>query len=189
MQLIIVQGQTATGKTTLVKKLAQDLDLPFCLKDDLKEQSYESLLKAPSLKQWLKIEDQSWQQLYETVAQAIKADKSLIIEGDFRPPQRRALDKLLTDKVAVVEIYCWAKGREVIKRFKRRNRQEGRHQGHRDNLWLPLIYLAAIAGVTGWRWNRPLRLSDRTLVVDTSDFAKVDYGEIEKYVAASGTIG
>ena len=183
-----MQGQLATGKTTIGKKLAADLHLPLFLIDESKERIYDTLPKVPSLWQWLKVDKRSWQELYDKVGQSIKNDTSLIIEGDFAGRQRKVLHSLLTSQVSVVEIYCQADGKVLLERFRQRRDSGDRHKGHRDNLWGPVLWLAVCAAKLGWRWPRPLRLSGRTLIVDTSDFSKVKYDEIKSYIENSGVV-
>lgn len=188
MKLIIMQGQLATGKTTLGKKLAADLRIPLFIRDESKERLYDTLPNLPSVRQWFKVEKLSWQELYDRVEGSIKNDKSLIIEGNFAGRQRKILRKLLASNVSVVEIYCQANGKVLTERFRQRSRSAGRHKGHRDSWWTLVLWTAVIAAKLGWRYPPKLRLSSRTLIVDTSDFSKVRYDEIKAYIEKSTVV-
>lgn len=183
MQLIIVQGQSGTGKTTMARKLVKELGCAYFLKDEYKEELFKDHGKVPALHTLLlKMEGNTWQTLYDAVSRAIAADSSLLIEGNFRRRQRRTLRKLLKPNVEVAEIYCYARGWLPLKRYVSRNRSGERHKGHRDNLWYVFVWLDIILSKIGVRIYGPLRLSPATLEVDTSDFSKINYDEILTFI-------
>lgn len=49
MNLIVVEGGSGTGKTTLARQLAQDLGYQVFLKDTYKEAQFDQLNKTPNL--------------------------------------------------------------------------------------------------------------------------------------------
>lgn len=185
MKLVIIEGKTATGKTTLAKRLAHDLDLPAFLKDAYKERRFDALGRPPTLRQWVEIENASWRVLHDAVKAAIQDNESLIIEGNFVPKVRRQLRKLIPPDCTVVEIFCFAKGRTLLQRYIRRNQSGERHRGHLDHLWYGSVLLEMAAARLGFHWVKPLAISDKLLLVDTSDFSAVDYDKIKRFIKAS----
>jgi predicted kinase len=183
MQLIIVQGQSGTGKTTMARRLAKELGYRTFIKDEYKETLFDD--HGPGLgpvHAMGGIERRTWQAVFDTASQAIAADESLIIEGNFRGAQRRALKDRLKPNAHVTEVFCYARGWRPLIRYVRRNRSGERHAGHHDHLWYVFVFWDVVLANLGLRVFKPLRLSPATLEVDTSDFDKIDYGAILKYI-------
>jgi predicted kinase len=184
MKLIVVQGQTSTGKTTLVKRLTTDTGIPSISKDTYKEQVYSNQSQAANLLRWTKTERESWQVLYDGVRQAQQKSDKLIIEGNFQGNQRNALRKILGKGNAVVEVYCYAKPRVVFDRYVHRNKTGERHPGHWDTLWYGAVWVECVCARLGWKWVGPLKLSEAILMVDTTDFGGIDYQRIIDFIKA-----
>ncbi|HVV67167.1 MAG TPA: AAA family ATPase [Candidatus Saccharimonadales bacterium] len=181
MKLIILEGGTSVGKSTIARKLAADLHVSAFLKDDYKEKVFDSLHEPLTLKRAHEIEKDSWNAVFEAAGKAVSEDKSIIIEGNFYRSHRRAIQKRLAPNAVVVEIYCYAKGFTVLKRYIKRNHSGKRHPGHKDHLWYGLVALEA---PFMWleKYIRPMRLSSNFLKVNTEDFARVDYRAIERCI-------
>jgi predicted kinase len=183
MNLIIVGGQTSTGKTTISRRLMRDLELQGCLKDDYKEREYFSRLgDRPKLTQLYAAERASWAVLYAAVRKAQKAGHDLLIEGNFTGLQKRRLRKLLLPETTVIELYLYARGFTIYRRFVLRDKSGERHPGHRDSLWYSIPWLEALTSQVGLRWVRPLRLGQAVLCVDTTDFSRLNYESIRSFV-------
>lgn len=183
MKLVIIDGPTATGKTTLARKLAKDLNIATFLKDDYKEREFDRLGKKPNAKQMSQIEKMSWQEVFSAVAAAVKNNRSLIIEGNFYKSHGKEIKKVLNADTIVVEIFCHASGFVIFKRFVDRNRRGEKHEGHRDHLLYPLIMFEAF--FLGFKHYRSLELSANILKVNTTDFANIDYETIRKFIVSA----
>jgi hypothetical protein len=151
-------------------------------KDAHKERRFEALSK-PNLQQMPKIEQESWSEMFKTIKQSVASDTSLIVEGNFHRSQRRKIQSLIQANVVVVEIFCYAKGCTILKRYIHRNKSGERHKGHRDHLLYPLIAFEGL--VLGFKHYRPLQLSHNVLKVDTNDFAAVDYAAIRRFIRSA----
>ncbi len=182
MKLIIVRGGGATGKTALARKLVEDTGFDYFFKDEYKENEFDKLGRRPKTLEVKKLESLSWQKTYDAVADAVSKDKTLIIEGNFMSPQKRQIKKLLNDEVDVYELYCFVRNWAGFRRFVGRNKSGERHSGHRDHIFYPIIFLEAFVGLFGYRPYKPFNISDKFIEVDTSDFSKVDYQKILKFI-------
>jgi adenylate kinase family enzyme len=180
MKLIIVEGSTSTGKSTLARRLAKDLAITAFLRDDYKEAEYDKIAGRPTLKQMSKIDADSRTELYGAVKRAVAQDQPLIVESNFKYEQGKAIRKMLKPDTKVVEVFCHANGFRVFKRYVGRNRRGERHPGHRDHLWYWIVGVEAF-GLGRLRY-RPLRISKDILKVDANDFSKVDYAKILEFV-------
>lgn len=182
MNLIIIQGESCTGKTALAKRLANDFKMPVFLRDGYKETIYNTMEGTPSLGRWWQIEKASWRELYRVVQAAVLTDQPLIIESTFTGRQKRWLQRSFANNTLVTEIYCYANGKVIRERFKKRYSTGERHRGHRDNLWVPVLWLEVNAAKIGWHWIKPLGLSNKPLYIDTSNYLAVDYVAIKQFI-------
>lgn len=182
---MIIGGPSSTGKSTLAHKLAADLKVQAFLKDDYKERRFDSFGGRPGLRQLAKIENDSWLEMYKTIAARASSPGTLIVEGNFLPKNGYEIRKLIEPDTTVLEIFCYARGFTILKRYVRRNRSGERHKAHRDHLWYPLVALEAIG--IGIHRYRPLELSPNLLKVNADDFTAVDYEAIRRFVTVTGS--
>lgn len=183
MHLIIINGQTATGKTTTARKLAKDLHLARHITDEWKEAHvFDTYTHTPTIRQLYRAEKQSRGALYEAISEAVKSDTDLIVEGIFVAEHRRNIQRLLRPDSKVIEIFFYARGLASHKRFVARYKSGERHPHHRDNLiyWFP--WLEGVSEQLGWRWLRPLGLSETVLRIDATDTTSIDYSKIREFV-------
>jgi predicted kinase len=86
--LVIVTGLPATGKTSIARRLAQDLRLPLLSKDDIKESLFDNL--GWSDREWsMKLGRASILLLYQLVERLLAAGVSAITETAFHPEWAR----------------------------------------------------------------------------------------------------
>ena len=171
--LVIVTGLPCTGKSALSLQLADGLSLPLISKDIYKESLYETL--GWSDREWSKkLGFATIKLLYLTVEELLKANVSLIAETYFHPelaiPDFKALQQRVPFRPLVVELT--ADGETLWRRWQQRISSGERHAGHAD-------HTAQEAEVLLRRgWCAPLELGGKRIVIDTSDFTKVDIDAI-----------
>jgi cytidylate kinase len=180
MKLIIIEGSTSTGKSTLARRLSKDLGISAFLRDDYKEHQYDLAGGRPSLRRMAKIDADSRRQLAAAITQACKSDTSLIVESNFAYSEKYKIKSLIPPNVTVVEVFCFAKGSTVLKRYVARNRSGERHKGHRDHLWYSAVAFESLGPIK--LKYRPFKLTKNVLLVDANDLSKIDYGAIRDFV-------
>src|SRR5438552_4231834 len=83
-RIVIVTGAPCTGKTTLGKRLADDLQLPFLSKDRIKETLFDTL--GWSDREWSrKLGAATMEVLYSFMETELAAGRSFLVECNFKP--------------------------------------------------------------------------------------------------------
>ena len=171
--LIIILGPPATGKTTLGRRLAADLRLPFLSRDDFKERLFDRLGWRD--REWSRqLGMASWDLLWHAVECQLAAGKAAIAETNFNGPLATATLRELAARYdfAPVQINCVTAGPVLIERHRRRAESGERHPGHVDSLESVRAELRDV--LLRGRYE-PLAIGAPTIEVDTTDFAALDY--------------
>ena len=180
--VIIVSGPPCTGKTTIAKRLAVDLRLPFLYKDRIKESLFDSLGvgdPASGVGEAL-----AWSQrlgaaamdlLYVWVDAELAAGRSLLVESNFYAAQATQRFRALQARYpfATFQVQCRTAGAVLLARFQTRATAGTRHPGHLDAL-----NYEHLAPVMQRGYSDGLDLGGEVIHLDTTDFARVDYGAL-----------
>ena len=169
--LIIVSGLTCTGKTTLSKRIAQELGLPLVNKDGIKELLFDHV-------GW---SDRAWSQqlgrasielLYYFAETQLAVGRSLVIESNFDPKLATPRFLAMKEKYGFIpfQIQCQTEGKVLLQRFKDRAESGERHPGHVDHLNYPGVAATLRQGPLAH-----LAIGGQVIELDTTDFQKIDY--------------
>lgn len=130
--LIIVTGYSASGKTTIARFLAEQLNWVLISKDTIKELLFDEL----------GIKDRAWSKilgktaialLFLEVDRHLKVGQNLIIENPFKPEfDEKRFQAYEEDGINVIQIRLWAAAETLKNRFKERS-MTSRHPGHQDH--------------------------------------------------------
>jgi predicted kinase len=172
--LVIVNGAAATGKTTIGRRLAHELALPFASKDMFKETLFDTL-------GW---NDRAWSKqigragialLFQFMETQLAARRSCIVECNFKSELATPEFLALRERHAYqpVQILCRCDGNVLFERFRRRAESGERHPGHVDHVHYDEFAPSLLRGYT-----EPLDIGGRLIEVDTTDWESVDYGAI-----------
>lgn len=182
--VIIVNGLPGTGKTTLAKRLEQDLRMPLFSRDGIYETLYDALdckshdtppLLAPA----------AFTMLYAIASTLLAAGQSMIIEGFFGRPELRSAEFLKLQNAYGFEpfqILCRADGKVLLERFLTRMGAKERHGAHSDSAWIEQeenkerILRGHLA---------PLTLGGTIVEIDTTTPDSFDYALIRKSIQAA----
>jgi predicted kinase len=126
----IILGTSASGKTTLARRLAADLRLPCLCKDDVKEALFE--VQGVADREWSREQSRaSFAVLIKLAQTQLRAGLDCILEGNWRSLHGASLAALLEETQArAAQIGCVAEPREILRRFAARER----HRGHLDDV-------------------------------------------------------
>ncbi|MDD4974106.1 MAG: AAA family ATPase [Bacteriovorax sp.] len=173
-QVIIINGNSCTGKSYLLHKLTQKLDLPNVSRDEFKEMLFEQMGIGDA--EWSKkLGGMSYSLFFMTIEKLLKTKKSFIIENNFNPKIHSQALKSLLEKFDYesMEIFLEADPAVILNRHKKRWESGERHRGHADNERFEEFEMKLKEEVAV-----PLNVSERIIRIDTSDFTKVNYDEI-----------
>lgn len=169
--LIIICGLPCTGKTTLGKKLSQDLSLPFISRDSIKESLFDSL--GWSDRQWSKkLGIASYNLLYYFIDSLVSKNISLIVESNFQAAYDTEKYKNIQNKygLKLTQIHCHTKGEVLLERFKQRSESGERHPGHVDHLNYEEFQTTLLKGE-----YEILDIESTNFKIDTTDFNSINY--------------
>jgi predicted kinase len=172
--LIIISGPPCTGKTTLGKRLAADLCLPFFNKDGIKEILFDTL--GWKDRDWSrKLGIASYELLYHSIEAQVRAGKSLVIESNFTngPATTRLREMKVRYAVETLQIQCMTDGEVLFNRFKERAESGERHPGHVDATTYDEMRDILLKGR-----HDPLDIGGPIIEVDTTDFAAIQYNQV-----------
>ncbi len=180
--LIIVSGAPSSGKTSIGRKVAHELGLPFVFKDGIKEMLFDTL--GWSDKEWTEqLNLATYAILFHFIEAQLQAGLSFVAESDFKPEEHTAKFKELKHKFGFkpVQVLCQASDEVLLERFKERAKSGERHPGHMDRANLK-DFEKALKEDT----YEPLDIGGETLTVDTNDFDKIDYPALLKTIKGEG---
>lgn len=172
--LIIINGKPCTGKSYFLNKLCKDLGLSYVSRDELKELLFDELGIVDS--EWSqKLGKTSYSLLFNVFEKLLKSKKSFIVESNFNPIHHSEKLRELLNRYGfnVVEIFLDADPKVLFERYKDRWNSGERHRGHADNERFAEFEMRLKDNVF------PLKLSEKLIQIDTSDFNSIDYDSLK----------
>jgi len=185
--LIIVNGLPGTGKTTLARRLAADVQLPVFSRDGIYETLYDALEcqsnGIPPL-----LGHASFTLLYSVAGSLLATGQPLIVEGFFGRPALRGAEFRRLQQVhdfEPLQILCKADGTVLLERILARANSETRHVGHPDLEWLERNKALLLQG-----YLPPLAFGGQLIEIDTTTPDSFDYADLlhRVQIKSGGTV-
>lgn len=129
--LVIVTGHPASGKTTLARRLSDELQVPLVAKDGIKERLFDVLGGGDS--DWShRLGLAAMKLLYDQLESILTAGVAVVAEANFdRELATVELGALIgRTNARVVQVVMRADGDELVRRFRDRIDSGERHPGH-----------------------------------------------------------
>lgn len=180
--VVLINGISATGKTTIGRGLAERLRLPLFAKDEVKERLFDNL----------GVNDYAWSHhlsstthtvLNYVFEELLSSGIGFIMEANFNPKYDAGKYDSWRVKhgCRLVQVLCYAEGEVVFRRFKERAESGGRHPGHNDGANIEAFRAYLMQGK-----GTPLEVNAPLIEVDTTDFSTVDLDGLAQQILASG---
>ncbi len=177
---IVICGDLAGGKTTYGKKISKKLKIPFFSKDELKEILYDSMNNNNlSYEEKRKIGASSYAVFYNIAEQLMKVGHAFILESNFVKESIEALNNLIKKyDYKCITVKFEGDLKTLHQRFLKREYSEERHQGLVSNGTFDDFeeYLKHSNKL------KEFKINDDEIVVDTTDFSKVNFENIMKQI-------
>lgn len=173
-KLIIVTGLCATGKTTIARKVAEEVQLPLFCRDDFKEILFDTL--GWEGREWSKkLGGASYDLLYYAMESVMRAGVSSVVESNFQSEFAKEKIRGFIEKYKcdVITINCVTDAAVRAQRFKDRNEKGERHPGHVDHVNYDQQFIDTPEDAL-------LDLGGTLITVDTTDFDTINYEDLIK---------
>lgn len=185
MKLIIISGAEATGKSAIGKYIADKLRYAYHAKDIIKERMFDTENVSTWRYGWY--EKRAKDAFFDEIKIYVDKGESLVLESNFIGEDKKRLLEILSSKaIDISEIHCYTKGIVSFRRFVRRNETKARHPGHHDRRWyIPVLINAIFSNLKIYDAHAPVKLSNKILCVDTTDFSSINNEEIIKSIEST----
>lgn len=197
MYCILVTGIPAAGKSTMAEALAKEWKLPVISKDAVKELLFDHV-GFQSRQEKVNLGISSMKIMYYVAEQLMKAGQPFILENNFESSEQESVEALLESyKYSALTVVMTGDYKTIYQRFLERNVSPERHRGHVVNDCYPekkerdagelrkvsTRYEDYLYGIEH-RGFDAFCVEGGRIVVDTTDFSKVDMGEIFQQISA-----
>ena len=130
MNVIVLAGMPASGKSTVAAKLAQTFSLPVLAKDELKESLFDTL-GFTCYAEKRKLDHAANAVLLRAARALLQNGQSVILDNNFDELSARALDALLEEFDAqCITVFFGGDNDAFYRRYVERDRLHLRHLGH-----------------------------------------------------------
>jgi len=174
--IIIMHGGPTTGKTTIGRRLAQSLSIPYFSKDGVKEPIFDCVgcptaWETDAPLSGRRMDDASCEILFYLMAEQLRAGCACIIDSTFTARHTPTLHDLNSRHPFLpIQVLCRAEADVLEQRYRRRAETGERHPGHLDQGLSENFDAAAMEKIF-----RPLDIGGHILTADTTDFTDDDY--------------
>lgn len=192
MNCVLVTGIPASGKTRLAEYLSESLGFPMLSKDRAKEILFDTV-GFRSRAEKVALGAAAMEFCYYFAEQMMKRGKPFLLENNFESTSKPGIEALLKRyDCRPVTVFLTGDYETVYRRFLERDQSPDRHRGHVVNTcypepegarppYAPVSLEQFTAGIVG-RGMADFDVGGPRIVVDTTDFSKVDYEEIAQQV-------
>jgi predicted kinase len=130
MNLIIIAGLPATGKSTLAKKLSEHFQYPIMEKDEIKELLFDTVGYA-NLAAKRALDRGATDTLLYSAEILLKSGSSLILVNNFESSMSERVNRMIASCNAnTVTVFLTGNADVLHARYVERDKNKKRHQGH-----------------------------------------------------------
>ena len=197
MYCILVTGIPAAGKSTMAEVLSERLKLPVISKDTIKELLFDNV-GFQSRTEKVNLGIASMEIMYYAAGQLMKAGQPFILENNFEYSSEYGIKNLIEKyQYSALTITLTGDYNVIYQRFLERENSPDRHRGHVVNDCYPekkennlnvlkaktISYENFVRGIEQ-RGFDAFCVDGRQIKIDTTDFSKINMGELFSQIAA-----
>lgn len=197
MYCILVTGIPAAGKSTMAGVLSERLKLPVISKDTIKELLFDNI-GFQSRTEKVNLGIASMEIMYYAAGQLMKAGQPFILENNFEYSSEYGIKNLIEKyQYSALTITLTGDYNVIYQRFLERENSPDRHRGHVVNDCYPekkennlnvlkaktISYENFVRGIEQ-RGFDAFCVDGRQIKIDTTDFSKINMGELFSQIAA-----
>lgn len=197
MYCILVTGIPAAGKSTMAEVISERMKLPVISKDTIKELLFDNV-GFQSRAEKVNLGIASMEIMYYAAGQLMKAGQPFILENNFEYSSEQGIKSLIEKyQYSVLTVTLTGDYKVIYQRFLKRENSPDRHRGHVVNDCYPekkennlktlkaktISYENFVCGIEK-RGFDAFCVDDRQIKVDTTDFSKINIGELFSQIAA-----
>ena len=186
MDLILIAGMPAAGKTSIGRRLSGDLKIPMLSKDSIKEILFDTVgFKSREEKNALGVA--AFQMMHDAAKNILLCGGSVILENNFDNASKPDVMRLIAQTCArTLTVLVDCEYAEVYRRYVKRDQSPERHRGHVLNTiypepagagtspYAPLPCNTLQKGMEA-RGFRTFDVGGERIEIDTTDFDSFDY--------------
>jgi len=178
--LIVVSGAPGSGKTTLARRIADDLGLPLISKDAIKESLADAVGLPQTVEESSRLGDAAYAAMFALARSTLEAGGIAVVDSNFRRGRsERELVAVAAGRPVRV-IHCEADPATIERRYV--DRASTRHPSHLDHLRTGDVLRELADGS-----YEPLVIPGApVLVIDTSDEQMPAIGPIRSFLSSTG---
>ena len=175
--VVVVSGAPATGKTTLARRLARDVDARLLSKDAIKEALADAIGLPRTVAESSQLGDAAYAALFALLRSTVEAGRAVVVEANFR--RGRSEDELsrALRGADLRQVHCTTAPERIEARYRDRS---DRHRAHLDALRIDDVAGEVVDG----RYA-PLTVDGHLLVVETDDGYTPPYVAIRAFVTGA----
>ncbi len=194
MRCVLIAGIPASGKTSLGRYLSENLGLPMIGKDEVKEILFDTI-GFSSRKEKVALGEGAMQLCCYFAEQLMKREIPFLLENNFEESSKPGIKALLERyHCRPVTLILTGDKQAIYRRFLEREHSPDRHRGHVVNTCYPepegaktskppLSFEQFVSGIES-RGMENFDVGEDRIIIDTTDFSKVDREEIARQVKA-----
>jgi predicted kinase len=185
-RLVIVSGSSASGKSSIARDLAINLEMALLAQDDLKEALFDALGNPKDDVESERLGIASQLLIERLGMRILESGVGIVVEGNFWRGRAEAALGPLAARSRAAMVHCRIEPEAMVKRIKKRiEGEKKRHPGHRDFdpdpefvklLEDPKAFAAARPDV------EPLTLPIPMMELDTTEDHNPDIEPITKWI-------